>query len=315
MSQQEIVPKVSVCVITYNQVGYIRQCLQSIVDQKTSFTFEVIVGDDCSLDGTRAVVQEFAERYPDVVRPIYHERNIGGGCNNYLAVHRAARGEYVAHLDGDDAMLPDKLQCQADILDEKTNCSASFHLMEVMNEESIRGNKLWLAERYGSEFFVEDLLMGHPNVGHSSIMYRKSLLKDFFENLSSDFIDLHIYLALARVGPLASINRVLGLYRVGVGASANEKVLDLVFDAVESVDDSMVNSTVTSAAAVRFSRNFAASMLLINNRRLFLKYFKLKIRYLRHAGFLDLFILNSARHELSFFIISLLYKFLVRVRR
>ena len=60
---QEKTPKVSVCVITFNHEKYIRQCLQSIVDQETNFDFEVIVGDDCSKDGTREVVQEFAGKY------------------------------------------------------------------------------------------------------------------------------------------------------------------------------------------------------------------------------------------------------------
>ena len=50
-------PKVSVCVITYNQEKYIAQCLQSIVDQETDFDFEIIVGDDCSTDGTREIVR------------------------------------------------------------------------------------------------------------------------------------------------------------------------------------------------------------------------------------------------------------------
>jgi glycosyltransferase involved in cell wall biosynthesis len=52
-------PKVSVCVVSYNQEKYIRQCLQSIVDQATDFDFEVIVGDDFSTDGTRVIIEEF----------------------------------------------------------------------------------------------------------------------------------------------------------------------------------------------------------------------------------------------------------------
>ncbi len=62
-------PKVSVCVITYNHVRYLRTCLQSIVDQETDFSFEIIVGEDCSTDGTQGVLQEFEERYPNIIRP------------------------------------------------------------------------------------------------------------------------------------------------------------------------------------------------------------------------------------------------------
>jgi len=120
MELQYKTPKVSVCVITYNQEKYIRQCLQSIVDQETDFDFEVIVGEDCSTDGTRAIVQEFSEKFPNIVKPIYQKKNIDGGGYNFLTVHRAARGEYVAHIDGDDFALPGKLQAQANILEFKS---------------------------------------------------------------------------------------------------------------------------------------------------------------------------------------------------
>ena len=85
--------KVSVCVLTYNQEKYIRQCLQSIVDQKTDFKFDLIVSDDCSTDSTRAIVQEFEERYPNIVKPILHKKNIGA-YKNYFSAHQQA----FAHL-------------------------------------------------------------------------------------------------------------------------------------------------------------------------------------------------------------------------
>ena len=103
-SRMERRPKVSVCVVTYNQKKYIRQCLQSIVDQEADFDFEVIVGDDCSEDGTREIVQEFVERYPGLVKAVLHEKNVGIVVN-YRSVHDLARGEYIAHCDGDDLWL------------------------------------------------------------------------------------------------------------------------------------------------------------------------------------------------------------------
>src|SRR5450759_3411095 len=77
----EKIPKVSVCVVTYNQEKFIRQCLQSIVDQETDCDFEVIVGDDCSTDGTRDIVREFAERYPTMIKVILQDTNtLTGWC-------------------------------------------------------------------------------------------------------------------------------------------------------------------------------------------------------------------------------------------
>lgn len=119
-------PKVTVCVMTYNQVKYIRQCLQSIVDQKTDFPFEVIVGDDCSTDGTTDIVREFAEKYPLVIRAYIHLRNMGWS-ENYKFIYSHGVGQYLAHMDGDDYMLPNKLQAQANYLDDNQGCTIVWH--------------------------------------------------------------------------------------------------------------------------------------------------------------------------------------------
>ena len=293
-------PKVSVCVITYNQERYIRQCLQSIVDQESDFDFEVIVGEDCSTDGTKEIVQEFAERYPDLVKPIYQEKNIGAGCHNYLTVHRAARGEYVAHIDGDDAMLPNKLQCQADVMDENINSPASFHLMEIIDDKSIRSGKFWLRDSYNGQLCLEDLLVGHPNVGHSSIMYRRQYLTEFLGVRNSDFIDLHIYGALARIRPLIAINKKLGLYRIGVGASANENALDAYFDVVDNIGDAITNTKTINAAAFKFSKGLAMSMLAKRNQILFLKYWNLKIFYNNNYSFTDVLVKKTVSNKILF---------------
>jgi glycosyltransferase involved in cell wall biosynthesis len=110
-------PKVSVCVITYNQARYIGECLQSIVDQQTSFRFEILVADNGSQDGTTGIVEGFARRYPQLVRPILRGSKISGSAN-YVLVHDQACGQYVVHMDGDDRALPGKLQRQSDVLDQ-----------------------------------------------------------------------------------------------------------------------------------------------------------------------------------------------------
>src|ERR1035437_546330 len=129
MMKQEDRPKVSVCVVTYNQIKYIRQCLQSIVDQETDFVFEVIVEDDFSTDGTRVIVAEFAERYPRIIKPVFLKKNVGPFINYKLA-HEKATGLYVAHIDGDDYMLPGKLKRQVEILDNNPEIAIACHLMK-----------------------------------------------------------------------------------------------------------------------------------------------------------------------------------------
>lgn len=68
-------PLISVCCMTYNHKAYIRQALDSVLEQKTEFPFEVIVHDDASTDGTADIVREYENRYPDIIRPIYQTGN------------------------------------------------------------------------------------------------------------------------------------------------------------------------------------------------------------------------------------------------
>lgn len=125
MQMIEPSPKVSVCVLAYNHEKYIRQCLQSIVDQEVDFDFEVIVGDDCSTDGTRMILQEFVERYPTLIKVVQNKRN-SGYFKNYMNTHSMATGMYVAHCDGDDYWYPGKLKWQAGFLDNNPDVAATF---------------------------------------------------------------------------------------------------------------------------------------------------------------------------------------------
>jgi len=186
-------PKVSVCVITYNHRKYIRQCLQSIVDQKTDFPFEVVVSDDASKDGTAEIVKEFAENYPDrIVSPV-RDDNIGGH-ENFLLVHNLARGEYVAHCDGDDFFLPGKLQMQSDYMDAHADCSLTYTRARIFNDRGERWESANSLPRIfpGNRFTASDLLrLGSIGI-HSTLMYRRSSRK----TRHPDFMTLDYFYAI-----------------------------------------------------------------------------------------------------------------------
>ena len=207
--------KVSVCVVTYNQEKYIRQCLQSIVDQETDFDFEVIVGDDCSTDGTRAIVQEFADKYPGLVKPIFYEKNIGV-WKNYSTVHKSAKGEYVAHLDGDDYALPGKLQAQVDVLDSHSNISYTVHAVKVVDSERIIGN----SENLPEIATLNDLLILGAYFANSSMMYRR---ENQFDHGEQDIVDFYLHIEHASKGDIYLIKKPLGVYRLHPGGISSRK--------------------------------------------------------------------------------------------
>ena len=89
-------PLVSVCMTTYNHEAYLRQAVESVLVQQTSFAVELVLGEDCSTDATAALCREYAERFPDRVRVVTSDSNVGWRAN-YRRTFEACRGKYVAY--------------------------------------------------------------------------------------------------------------------------------------------------------------------------------------------------------------------------
>jgi len=273
--RKEKLLKVSVCVITYNHEKYIRQCLQSIVDQQTNFDFEVIIGEDCSTDGTRAIVREFAENYPDLLKPIFHEKNIGG-TNNLFSVHSAACGEYIAHVDGDDYMLPGKLQIQVDELEKNPDCTMCVHEMKRFDQQ----NKRFLgitSKNIPFKSNIEFLLMNFPFFAHSSKMYRAKL-RDGLKLGSEELLDCYFHVHHALTGNILYLNKPLGVYRLNVGNATDKndtrnsiyknpslKLIDLTIEAIQYAKRSGVESTIIDKAIAKAYFDHAYKCLLAKN--------------------------------------------------
>jgi len=100
--------RISVCVITRNQEQFIRQCLESVLEQRGDWDLEVLVGDDCSEDRTGSIIESIARENPGRVMYICHPSNIGAVANMQLLISRAC-GQFIARLDADDYWPPGKL--------------------------------------------------------------------------------------------------------------------------------------------------------------------------------------------------------------
>lgn len=214
-------PKVSVCLITYNHEKYIRQCMQSLVDQQTSFDYEIIVGDDASTDGSRAIIREFALRYPDLVKVLSHEENVGPS-QNYRDVHFQARGEYLAHIDGDDYWMPWKLQLQADFLDAHQECVAVYCNALVLTDDH---KFLGVFNDHIPEVFDLGFLLAEGNfLNNSSLCYRSRYRERVVPH--AHFLDYLVHLRLGCSGKLGYLNKVLVVYRVGSETSILVQMTD-----------------------------------------------------------------------------------------
>ncbi|HEY8102332.1 MAG TPA: glycosyltransferase, partial [Burkholderiaceae bacterium] len=127
-------PTVSVCVVTYNQEKYIQDCLLGVLLQTLDADVEILVGDDASTDKTNEIIQFISEKYPGRIKLFRHEKNLGG-CRNYQFLIEQARGDFIAHLDGDDYWLPGKLKRQLAFLENHSECVAVYANAVVINRE------------------------------------------------------------------------------------------------------------------------------------------------------------------------------------
>ncbi|MCP5004000.1 MAG: glycosyltransferase family 2 protein [Planctomycetes bacterium] len=149
--------KVSVCVPTYQHVPTIKKCIGSILEQDISFSYEILIGEDCSTDGTRELCLEYAKKYPNIIRLFLHSREnnikINGqpsGRFNLLYLLHAAKGDYIAICEGDDWWTDkSKLLQQVKSMMENQGCDISCHPAKTGSNQYVelggvignRGNK------------------------------------------------------------------------------------------------------------------------------------------------------------------------------
>ena len=168
--------KVSVLCVTYNHAKFIRRALDGMVMQKTDFPFEVIVHDDASTDGTADIVREYAERYPDIIVPIFQTVNqfSQGGMIARRFLWPRIRGTYVAFCEGDDYWTdPQKLQLQADWLDAHPSSGLCFHYATMHWENGERPDSVYPDDKMVAEGpFTFERLLKRNFIQTASAMYR-----------------------------------------------------------------------------------------------------------------------------------------------
>lgn len=108
---------------TYNHELYIKDALEGFVNQDTEFGYEVWVADDCSTDNTRAIIEDYAKKYPEIIKPILREKNLGIP-QNALSLRPLLDTKYVAICEGDDYWCnPNFVQKGIEVLEENSDCT------------------------------------------------------------------------------------------------------------------------------------------------------------------------------------------------
>ncbi len=123
----------SVVIISYNQEKYIREAVESVINQKTNYKYEILLADDCSPDNTGKIMKEYADKYPELIRIVERTKNLGG-TQNQLDACQKSKGKYITVLEGDDYWCDDnKIQKQIDFLENNSEFIGVSHLQEGRN--------------------------------------------------------------------------------------------------------------------------------------------------------------------------------------
>ena len=219
--------KVSVLCAAYNHEEYLRQTLDSFVNQKTDFPFEVLVNDDASTDSTGDIIREYAARYPEIIRPFYQKENLYSRRINLYDVvfFPACRGEYIAVCEGDDYWNdPEKLQLQVDWLDAHPEYSACVH--NSIGRFSDQPDKVLFAQDGDRDIPFEQVVQGMSHAYHtSSILARREFIlnpPDYRDVAYHQgyFTDYAIGVRLGLSGKVRFLDRCMSVYRIGSNPSA-----------------------------------------------------------------------------------------------
>jgi glycosyltransferase involved in cell wall biosynthesis len=176
---------VSVCMLAYNHEKYIREAIDGVLMQKTSFPVQLVIGEDYSKDGTRIICEEYASKNPGIIRLLPSDKN-HGMVPNFIRTLKACDGRYVALCEGDDYWIdPYKLQSQVDFMEKKPEYVICYGDSQPFNEKGLLDHDFGGARK---DLSSEELMKGTPIFTHTTLFRNvvKQMPPEFTELISNE---------------------------------------------------------------------------------------------------------------------------------
>lgn len=219
---------VAIHCLVYNHKPYLRDCFEGFVKQKTNFRYVAIVHDDCSTDGSAAIIREYEEKKPDIFRPIYETENQWRKHDNSLErimndAIDATGAKYVAMCEGDDYWTdPYKLQKQVDILEADETlmmCCTTCSVVDNHNQllHAIRPGDVVKNNKQGC-YTLRDFFRDNHQYPTASMVYRNTHIEDVrakHAHTENAFLgDWTLWICLLIYGDMYFLNEVTCAYRI-----------------------------------------------------------------------------------------------------
>ena len=209
---------VSIRCLVYNHEPYLRQCLEGFVMQKTNFRFEAIVHDDASTDGSAKIIREYAEKYPDIIKPIYETENQYSKHDGSLRriMNAACKGKYIAFCEGDDYWTdPLKLQKQVDLLNSDSDIMMVHTGFKTVNGlgECISWPKYQRFQKISKKEKGIVSLFDKNHIMTLTTMYRREVLTSELLEKAPYKYDYTCFFTASLMGKIRFLSCITGAYR------------------------------------------------------------------------------------------------------
>lgn len=169
---------ISTIIPSYNRSDTVGQTIESIISQQVDAEMEIVIGDDCSTDNAREVLLQYKEKYPDIIRLIFHEQNVGLGANWATCV-KECRGKYICNCDNDDYWHnPHKLQLQLDYMEShpESNICITNHRTHNRSTGEIKECRAKI-----DHSDIQQSMWGNCSFCNATIMYRADFMKSHLD--------------------------------------------------------------------------------------------------------------------------------------
>lgn len=228
-------PLISICCLSFNHAVFLRQCLEGFLSQQTEYSYEILIHDDCSTDGTIEIIKEYSQKYPDIIFPIFELENQyskGKASTIDFYNYKRARGKYIAYCEGDDYWTdPYKLQKQVSFLEDHPEYSVCFHMTSIYEVET--GILRPMCYNFpggndGIDIDVTPELFLNSSIGQPlSMVFRKDIYSFEWANHYTYFCDTVELYHILRTGKGRFMKFIGGQYNLhSGGVSATQRDVD-----------------------------------------------------------------------------------------
>ena len=199
----------SVAIITYNQEKYIAQTLDSILSQEHNYKYEIVIGEDCSSDNTKKIIEEYVAKYPQIIKPIYNNPN-KGIIKNYFNVINNCQGKYIMECAGDDYWLPNKVNTQISFMEENKNVGMCYGKALFYEND----NKKFQKKKFGTKWVKFNQLIQDNKIPALSVCIKNEIIKKYIKDINPEekkwlMEDYPLWIWISKNSKIHFINKVI----------------------------------------------------------------------------------------------------------